>query len=53
VAWLANALGAYGISLKAGELILSGSLAAMFPIAAGDHLRMTLGQIGSASCRFN
>nr|WP_157267081.1 fumarylacetoacetate hydrolase family protein [Azohydromonas aeria] len=52
VTWLANALGAYGIPLKAGEVILAGSLSIMFPIAAGDHLRMTLGGVGSASCRF-
>ncbi len=52
VAWLANALGAYGIPLKAGELILSGSLSIMFPIAPGDQLRMTLGKLGTASCRF-
>ncbi|MES2912504.1 MAG: fumarylacetoacetate hydrolase family protein [Pseudomonadota bacterium] len=53
VSWLANALGAYGIGLKAGELVLSGSLSIMFPIAAGDHLRMTIGKLGSASCRFS
>lgn len=52
VTWLANALGAYGIVLKAGELILAGSLSIMFPIAAGDSLRMSLGRVGSASCRF-
>jgi len=52
VAWLANALGAHGITLQAGELILSGSLSGMFPITTGDQLRMTLGKIGSASCRF-
>ena len=50
--WLANALGEYGIPLKAGELILSGSLSIMFPVAAGDVLRMSLGGVGSASCRF-
>ena len=53
VAWLANALGRYGIPLKAGEVILSGSLSVMFPVAAGDHIRMSLGQVGSASCRFD
>jgi 2-oxopent-4-enoate/cis-2-oxohex-4-enoate hydratase len=52
VAWLANALGRQGITLRAGELILSGSLSIMFPVRAGDHLRVTLGGIGSASCRF-
>ncbi len=53
VTWLANALGAYGIALKAGEVILSGSLSIMFPIAPGDQLRMSLGGVGSASCRFD
>lgn len=53
VTWLANALGGYGITLKAGELILSGSLSVLFPIQKGDVLRMSLGGVGSASCRFS
>ena len=32
VAWLANTLGRLGIPLKAGEVILSGSLAALIPV---------------------
>ncbi len=52
VAWLANKLGELGIALKAGEVILSGSLSIMFPIQAGDVLRMSLGGIGNVSCRF-
>jgi 2-oxopent-4-enoate/cis-2-oxohex-4-enoate hydratase len=52
VAWLANTLGALGVGLKAGEVILSGSLAAMVPVAAGDHLRIGLSGIGSASVSF-
>ena len=52
VAWLANTLGELGMSLKAGEVILSGSLAAMLPVQAGDSLRMSLGGIGSATVRF-
>lgn len=52
IAWLANTLGALGIPLKAGEVVLSGSLAAMFPIAAGDNYRVTIGGIGSCSMRF-
>ena len=52
VTWLANTLGQLGMGLKAGEVILSGSLAAMVPVRAGDNLRMTLGGIGSASVRF-
>jgi 2-oxopent-4-enoate/cis-2-oxohex-4-enoate hydratase len=52
VAWLANTLGRLGMTLNAGEVILSGSLAAMVPVTAGDSLRISLGGIGSASVRF-
>lgn len=52
IVWLANTLGRLDIPLKAGEVVLSGSLAAMFPIAAGDAFRMTLGGIGGCSVRF-
>ena len=52
VAWLANTLGALGIPLKAGEVILSGSLAIMVPVQAGDSLRVTIGGIGGCSVRF-
>ena len=52
VAWLANTLGELGMSLRAGEVILSGSLAAMVPAQAGDNLRVSLGGIGSAGVRF-
>jgi len=53
VAWLANTLGRLGIGLKAGEVILSGALAAMFPAQAGDHFRVTIGGIGGCSVRFH
>ena len=52
VAWLANALGRYGIPLLAGEVILSGSLAAMIPVKRGDRFRMQIGGIGDCSVRF-
>ncbi|MGV8893699.1 MAG: 2-oxopent-4-enoate hydratase [Burkholderiaceae bacterium] len=52
VAWLANTMGKLGIPLKAGEVILSGSLAAMFTVKAGDNLRVTIGGIGGCSVRF-
>ncbi|MOA51259.1 2-hydroxyhexa-2,4-dienoate hydratase [compost metagenome] len=53
VAWLANTLGQLGMSLKAGEVILSGALSAMVPVTSGDQLRMTLAGIGSCSIRFD
>jgi len=52
VAWLANTLGEFGISLEAGEVILSGSLAALIPVQPGDAMNMKIGGIGSASVRF-
>ena len=52
VAWLANTLGEFGISLKAGEVILSGSLVPLEPVKAGDAMRVDIGGIGSASVRF-
>ena len=52
VAWLANTLGCLGVPLKAGEVILSGSLGPMIPVAAGDNLRVSIGGVGSCSVRF-
>ncbi|MEJ2393564.1 MAG: 2-oxopent-4-enoate hydratase [Candidatus Thiodiazotropha sp.] len=52
VAWLANTLGRFGIPLKAGEVILSGSLVPLEPIQAGDSMRVDIGGIGGASVRF-
>ncbi len=53
VAWLANTLGSLGITLKAGEIILSGSLSIMFPIESGDRLEMEIGGIGKTTCQFD
>ncbi len=53
VAWLANTLGRLGIPLKAGEIVLSGALAPLVPVAAGDHFRIIIGGIGACSIRFS
>lgn len=52
VAWLANTLGRLGIGLQAGEVVLSGSLAALVPVEAGDSLSMAIGGVGACSIRF-
>ncbi|GAB2466757.1 fumarylacetoacetate hydrolase family protein [Comamonas humi] len=52
VAWLANTLGAFGIPFKAGEVILSGSLAPLVPAAAGDRFEMAITGLGSCSIQF-
>ena len=52
VAWLANTLGAFGIGLEAGEVILSGSLVPLEPVVAGDEMRAEISGIGGVSIRF-
>ncbi len=52
VVWLANTLGALGIGLKAGEVILSGSQSPLVPLKAGDHFHCAVGGLGSTSVRF-
>jgi 2-oxopent-4-enoate/cis-2-oxohex-4-enoate hydratase len=52
VTWLANTLGQFGIPLKAGEVILSGSLVPLESVKAGDHMSVSIGGMGSASVRF-
>lgn len=52
VAWLANALGAMGVSLAAGDVVLSGALHAAFEVGEGDVVRADIGRLGSVSARF-
>jgi 2-oxopent-4-enoate/cis-2-oxohex-4-enoate hydratase len=52
VAWLANTLGAFGIPLRAGEVILSGSLVPLEPVRPGDHMEMRIAGVGSARVEF-
>jgi 2-oxopent-4-enoate/cis-2-oxohex-4-enoate hydratase len=52
VAWLANTLGKLGITLKAGDVILSGSQSPLVPVKAGDSLHCAVGGLGSTSVRF-
>jgi len=52
VAWLANTLGEFGIDLKAGEIILSGSLVPLEPVVAGDKMHMVLEGLGSCTIMF-
>ena len=52
VAWLANTLGAYGVTLDAGDIILSGSVVPLAPAEKGDVFEMTLHGIGTCTARF-
>ncbi|MDQ0218021.1 2-keto-4-pentenoate hydratase [Peribacillus cavernae] len=53
VAWLANALGKYDISLHAGEIVLSGALSAAVPIENGDTFTAEFAHIGTVSATFH
>ena len=56
VAWLANTLGAHGVTLDAGDIILSGSLVPLAPAVKGDTFEMILGDgrrtLGHCVARF-
>ncbi len=52
VAWLANKLTEYGITLKKGEFVMSGSFVQAVTVEAGCHLRATFDRIGSVSVSF-
>jgi 2-keto-4-pentenoate hydratase len=52
VAWLANKLAVYGIPLRKGEVILSGSLTAAMPVSSGDFIRADFGTQGDVKIKF-
>lgn len=52
VAWLANKLAAHGVSLKEGEIILSGSFTRPVPAEAGHTFVADYGPLGTVSCYF-
>ncbi len=52
VAWLANKLAARGRRLRAGDIILPGSLTPLVPVATGDWLEAKFDALGIISIRF-
>lgn len=53
VAWLANKLHEYGVTLKANEVILSGALTAALPAQAGDTFKAEFTQLGTVEATFS
>lgn len=51
VAWLANTLAPYGVTLEAGRFVMTGALHAAFPATAGDVIRAEFDRLGSVSVR--
>ncbi|WP_209124225.1 2-keto-4-pentenoate hydratase [Alkalihalobacillus sp. BA299] len=52
VAWLANKLSEYNVTLKAGEVILSGALSAAVEAEPGDQFTAVFTELGSVSVNF-
>lgn len=53
VAWLANKLSEFDITLKAGEVILSGALSAAVDAKPGDVFTARIAHLGEVSIRFS
>ncbi len=49
--WLANHLGERGLGLKAGDVVMSGSVSKLLKPAKGDTVRATYTRLGSVSVR--
>ena len=50
--WLGNTLGELGIVLRAGEIVLSGSLGPLVPAIHGDRMQLAIEGIGECAVRF-
>lgn len=50
--WLANTLGALGVTLEAGEVVLPGSCTPAVPASAGDTVRADFAGLGPVSVGF-
>lgn len=52
VAWLANKLAPYDVTLEAGQIILGGSFTRPVAASPGDTFHVDYDQLGSIACRF-
>lgn len=53
VVWLVNKLGAFGVTLAPGELILSGALGPVAPVAGGDMVSVQIGRMEEVQVEFS
>lgn len=52
VAWLANKLAPYNVTLNAGEIVLAGSFTRPVDANPGDTFHVDYGPLGAIACRF-
>ncbi|MEM4519413.1 MAG: 2-oxopent-4-enoate hydratase [Sulfolobales archaeon] len=50
--FLANALSEVGEYLRAGQIVITGSLVAAIPVKAGDYVKVSFDRLGSVSVKF-
>lgn len=53
VVWLANTLGAWGVALEAGHVVLPGSMTAAVPVAGGDTVTASVSGLGNVTGTFS
>ena len=52
LAWIANHLGSRGLTLKAGDLVMTGSVSALLRPKAGETVQARFTRLGAVSARF-
>jgi 2-keto-4-pentenoate hydratase len=52
LAWLANHLGARGLALRSGDLVMTGYISTLLRPRAGDTVRATCTRLGTVAARF-
>jgi 2-keto-4-pentenoate hydratase len=52
IVWLANKLAEFDDYLKAGEIVISGSIVTPVKIKPGDHVKVTYTRLGAVGARF-
>ncbi|MDY7106981.1 MAG: fumarylacetoacetate hydrolase family protein [Actinomycetota bacterium] len=50
--WLADTMGRLGTPLRAGDVVLTGAVGPVVPVAAGDEVEARFGDLGRVRCRF-
>ena len=53
LAWVANHLGARGLGLRAGDVVMTGSVSKLLRPKAGDTIRASYTRLGSVAVRFS
>jgi 2-keto-4-pentenoate hydratase len=52
LAWLVNELSKLGLTLRAGQVVTTGTCLVPLPIAPGDRVTMDFGALGSVAVAF-